>query len=296
MNEVTIIGAGKLGGALAIALSSKGFQIQNLVVRNTGKIEKVIPEITPSPNVLTSGELKKISSKIIFITTQDAEIKKIAEKLAGNLRSVQPIVFHCSGALSSEILQPLKALGCHTASFHPLVSISDPLLGVKRFKGAYFCVEGDTIAVRLAKKIADALEGKSFSIKTELKTLYHASAVTACGHLIALIDVALEMLQKCGLDKLKAQEILLPLIKSTVENLESQPLSEALTGPFARADRETFEKHLQAFENQIPPLAQYIYLSLAERSTYLAEKKLANLENLQKIRDKISLAKKNSKC
>lgn len=296
MNEISIVGTGKLGGALAIALSRKGYRIQNLVVKNPKKVQKTSSEISPRPNILISGEFEKISSDIIFITTQDAKIKKMAENLVDCLTASTPTVFHCSGALSSEILQPLKVLGCQIASFHPLVSISDPVLGAKRFRGAYFCVEGDISAVRLAKKIANDLQGKCFSIKTELKTLYHASAVTACGHLIALIDVALEMLKECGLDKPTAQQILLPLIRSTVENLESQSLPEALTGPFARADWETFEKHLEVFKNRIPASAQNIYLSLAERSTYLAEKQHANPENLQKIRDKISLAKKSSKC
>ena len=55
--------------------------------------------------------------------------------------------------------------------------------------------------MKIAEKLVTDLGGKSFSIETKYKTLYHASAVTACGHLVALLDVAFEMLSKCGLDE-----------------------------------------------------------------------------------------------
>jgi predicted short-subunit dehydrogenase-like oxidoreductase (DUF2520 family) len=126
--------------------------------------------------------------------------------------------------------------------------------------------------------------------------LYHASAVTACGHLVALIDAAIEMLTKCGLDEKSAQQTLLPLIKSTVENLETQTPAEALTGTFARADVATFEKHLDALGENVSQELLEIYLQLGARSLHLAEKQGADAEGLKAIGKKISLAKKNFKC
>jgi predicted short-subunit dehydrogenase-like oxidoreductase (DUF2520 family) len=126
--------------------------------------------------------------------------------------------------------------------------------------------------------------------------LYHASAVTACGHLVAVIDTAIEMLAKCGLSDTQAKETLLPLIKSTLENLEVQTTAEALTGTFARADVKTFEKHLAAMEQEVSDEAREIYLQLGARSAHLAERQGASAEDLKEILNKISLAKKNFKC
>ncbi len=294
MRKVSIIGIGRVGGALAIALARKGYVIENLFVRNDQTARKVAEIIEPTPQIIASDNFSKSTSDIVFITTQDTEIESAARNLAKNLRN-NPFVFHTSGALSSEILQSLKEIGCQTGSIHPLVSISDARLGAERFDGANFCVEGGAEAVKLAKRIVADLGGRSFSIETEFKTLYHASAVTACGHLVALVETAVEMLTKCGLDEMQAQKMLLPLIKSTVENLETQSTPEALTGTFARADVVTFEKHLAALEN-VSPEAREIYLQLGARSTHLAERQGANAENLSEIRRQISLAKKNSKC
>jgi predicted short-subunit dehydrogenase-like oxidoreductase (DUF2520 family) len=295
MTEISIIGVGRVGGALAIALSKKSYEVENLFVRNAATARKIAEYIEPKPQILSSDNFANISSDIIFITTQDFEIENVARKIAENLTS-KPFVFHTSGSLSSEILQSLKNIGCHIGSIHPLVSLSDAIIGAERFTGANFCVEGDAEAVELAEQIVADLGGKSFSIETKFKILYHAAAVTACGHLVALIDVALEMMQKCGLGEQQSQVLLLPLIKSTVENLEQQTTSEALTGTFARADVATFHKHLAALGENVSDEAREIYLQLGARSTHLAERQGANAENSDEIRREISLAKKNFKC
>jgi len=290
--KISIIGIGRVGGALAIALAKGGYEIENLAARKKDDTEK-IAEIIKS-NILTENEFNQISSDIVFITTQDFEIENVAKSLADKLLN-KPTVFHTSGSLSSEVLQNLKEIGCQTGSIHPLISISDAYLGAERFKDAYFCVEGDDEAVKIAETIVENLGGKSFSIETKHKTLYHASAVTACGHLVALIDVAIEMLTKCGLDEKDAQEILLPLIESTVENLSTQTTATALTGTFARADVETLEKHLEVLRRSVSTEALEVYLQLGNRSAHLAEVQGASAENLRKIREKLSLVKKNLK-
>jgi predicted short-subunit dehydrogenase-like oxidoreductase (DUF2520 family) len=177
-----------------------------------------------------------------------------------------------------------------------LVSVSDAARGARNFAGAYFCVEGERRAVALGKIIVRRLGGKSFSIETKHKTLYHAAAVTAAGHLVALFDAAIEMLSACGLGERAARETLIPLVRSTLENLETQSPSEALTGTFSRADVETFRRHLRALAENVSEEALEIYLQLGARSAHLAERQGANRENLLEILSEISLAKKKSRC
>lgn len=291
--RISFIGLGRIGGALALALSEKGFEIENLITRHRASSEK-ISRRTKS-KILSYDETALISSDVIFITTRDFEIETAAEMLAENIIN-KPVIFHTSGSLSSEILRKLRQTGCKTGSLHPLVSVSDAFLGRERFKGAYFCVEGDDEAITTAKKIIEKLEGVFFSVKTEYKTLYHASAVTACGHLVALIDTAIEMLAGCGLEKSEAQKVLLPLIESTVENLKTQTPAEALTGTFARADVETFHRHLKTIKENVSEEVLETYLQLGLRSAHLAQEQNASRENIEKMRREILLAKNNLKC
>jgi predicted short-subunit dehydrogenase-like oxidoreductase (DUF2520 family) len=293
MRKISIIGVGRLGGALAIALARKDYEIENLVARNPEKALIISDFVGGNLLEFSPKDLSGITSDVIFIATQDFEIENVAKALAANLKN-KPFVFHTSGSLSSEVLQSLREIGCKTGSFHPLVSISESIMGANRFENTYFCIEGDTEAIWIAETIVTDLGGKSFAIKPKDKTLYHAAAVTACGHLVALIDAAIEMLSKCGIDEDRSKEILLPLIKSTIENLNEQKPAEALTGTFARADVETFEKHLKVLRENVSDETLEVYLQLGERSTHLAEKQGADKDKLAGLREKISLAKK--KC
>lgn len=290
--KITIIGNGKLGGALAIALARKGYEIENLISRD-GQKKTEFDGINQA--AFSAEIIKKIASDVILICVQDFNIETVAENLAKDLTN-KPTILHTSGSLSSEILHKLKEIGCPVGSIHPLVSISDALLGANRFADVFYCIEGDLNAVETAKKIAEDLDGKTFEIDSKFKTLYHASAVTACGHLVALIDVAVEMLGKCGLTESQSKEILLPLISSTVENLKTQTTAEALTGTFARADSVIFDKHLATLKENVSAEAVETYLQLGGRSVHLAELQGADKFKLEILRNKISLAKKFSKC
>jgi predicted short-subunit dehydrogenase-like oxidoreductase (DUF2520 family) len=282
--KVSIIGTGRLGGALAIALSKKGYQIRELVSRRSGTARKIAGFIPSKPEVLSANQFEEITSEIVFITTPDPEIQTTAENLSEKLNH-KPFVFHCSGALSSEILGSLRNRGCPTGSLHPLVSISDPQLGAERFKNAYFCLEGDRAATAAARKIVLDLEGASFSLAAEFKTLYHAAAVMASGHLVALFSAAAETLSACGVTNEEARKILFPLVNSTLENLSTQSPSEALTGTFARADVTALERHLEALRENVTEEVFMVYLQLGMRSLHLAEQQGADAENLAEMRN-----------
>jgi predicted short-subunit dehydrogenase-like oxidoreductase (DUF2520 family) len=270
--DICVIGVGRMGGALAIALSKKGYKVKQLVTKDFESAKRVASYINPRPEIFGPDEYEKVSTDIIFISAQDSEISNIDRLLAIDLEHL-PYIFHNSGAKSSDILFELRKNGCQVGSFHPLVSISDSVKDTKNFQDAYFCLEGDEEAVEIGGYIVNALGGKSFSVPTEYKALYHASAVTACGHLVTLLSIAFEMFNKCGLEPSETQQILLPLIKSTINNLSHQTPVEALTGTFARGDIETMSDHLQAIKTNMRPEVLEIYKTIGLESLNLAQQK-----------------------
>lgn len=287
MQKVSIVGVGRVGGALALSLPSDKYSVVELVTR--GKT----PAINLTAKVSLIDDLAETSPDIVFITTQDFELKTASLELATKIKN--SIVFHTSGSYPSSILSELTKSGCKIGSIHPLVSISRAELGPERFRGAFFCVEGDREAVEIGERIVADLGGRSFSIDTRFKTLYHASAVTACGHLVALFDAAVEMMTKCGLSETESRDILLPLVSSTVQNLEQQDTAAALTGTFARADTETFTRHLTALNEIADEDLLEIYLLLGERSLELAAKQGVSAERIEKLRSKVAVAKSKLK-
>jgi predicted short-subunit dehydrogenase-like oxidoreductase (DUF2520 family) len=137
------------------------------------------------------------------------------------------------------------------------------------------------------------LGGRAFSIETKNKALYHASAVTACGHFVALFDMAIEMLVHCGLDDNEARHALLPLVRSTVDNLSISNPAQSLTGPFARADATTVKKHLEAFEQAMLFEAFQAYILLGQRSLKLGRQNGKDEEALKKIEAMLRKAANN---
>jgi predicted short-subunit dehydrogenase-like oxidoreductase (DUF2520 family) len=283
---VSIVGAGRLGTALALALTQSGYKILAMVSRRSVRARTAAALINSNTLTLNSKQLRELPpSDLILITTPDDAIESTARELSTSVRwTAGATVLHTSGALSSLILSPLAQAGFHTGSIHPLVSVSDPHSGAESLHGAFYCVEGDRTAVAVARAITRDLGGKSFSIAPEKKALYHAAAVMSSGHITALFDIAIEMLTSLGLSQREAQRVLLPLVRSTVSNLEGSDTAHALTGTFARGDIATAEAHVEALNYARLQQARAAYKLLGARSLEIAARRHVEPAVLSKLR------------
>jgi len=274
---VSIIGTGRLGTTLATALSTKGYEIRSLVARRAHSARKAATLVNTAAMLrdggvaaLAAAQIRSLPQADLFlISVPDDQIAGVAAELTNLHFDHPPVALHTSGALSSDVLEPLRKKGWHTGSLHPLISVSDARSPIR---GAFWCVEGDSRAVRTAKMIVRDLAGESFSIRSAEKPLYHAAAVMTSGNVTALFDVALEMLVASGLTRKTARRILQPLLVSTVQNLETKDPAQALTGTFSRGDVETVKRHLAALQKSGLTDALELYRLLGKRSLKMAKK------------------------
>ena len=175
-----------------------------------------------------------------MIATPDAAVAEVAT-------SVEPVaetvVAHLAGSL------PLDVLGGHPrrASVHPLVALPDPDVGAARLRGAWFALAGDA----LVRTVVEDLGGRWFRVADEDRAAYHAAACIASNHLVALLGQAERVGSAAGVPR----EALVDLVRATVENVAALGPARALTGPAARGDRETIERHRAALDP--PELAGY---------------------------------------
>jgi predicted short-subunit dehydrogenase-like oxidoreductase (DUF2520 family) len=253
-------------------------------------LDAVRPALNRGINVVAADEFEGGEEDILIFAVQDTNIRTAADWAAGNFDRVK-CAFHTSGAHQSSLLDSLKINGAAVGSIHPLVSISDPTLGRDLFRGTYFCIEGENEAVITAKQIVEGLGGIPFAIDSAFKTLYHAAAVTACGHLVALLDTSFEMMNICGLEREEAKRILLPLVTSTIGNISRQETAKAMTGTFARADLETFSKHVAAINEHCSEEIMEIYLLLGERALQLAAEQGTSPDRVESMRSKVAFAR-----
>jgi predicted short-subunit dehydrogenase-like oxidoreductase (DUF2520 family) len=274
---VAVVGAGRLGTALALALAACGYDLRAVVARRLAHARRAAAlSKTPHALALSAAQLERLPPvQLLFITTPDDSVADTAARLAalGSTGGGGRVVLHTSGALSSEVLAPLRERGFRTGSMHPLASVSEPLSGAERLRGAFFCVEGERAAVSAARRVVRDLGGQSFAVRAEDKALYHAAAVMTSGHAVALFDTAARMLARCGLKEKRAREVLLPLLRGTLENLSERTPARALTGTFARADVETVRKHLNALLEDGDRSTLMLYALLGDLSLKLAARR-----------------------
>ena len=251
-----IIGCGKVGMALAEYLSKAGYRPIGFSSRSLSSARQAA-EIAGVPECWFENiwDAPK-TADIVFITTPDELIKESCRIIGENKGFPEnAVVFHCSGALASTELASAKSchaeIGVKIGSMHPLQSFAAIKIGKSGnpFENIIMAVEGDPAAVEKARTIAVDLGAKPFTIKTEGKILYHAAAVVASNYLVTLMDLAIKLMAASGVSESEAFEILKPLIKGTLTNIETTGIPDALTGPIARGDVGIVEKHVQAIRS-----------------------------------------------
>jgi predicted short-subunit dehydrogenase-like oxidoreductase (DUF2520 family) len=155
--------------------------------------------------------------------------------------------------------------GAEVFSLHPLQTIPD---GDADLTGAPCGVAGSSAdAVALAWELATRIGMRPFEVPEEHRAIYHAAAVMASNLLVALEESASELLDRAGIDG-ASRELLAPLVLRTAANWAERG-SKALTGPAARGDAETIERHLRALREVAPDLLP-LYASLTERAEAMA--------------------------
>jgi len=284
---ISIIGTGRLGGALAIALTRRGYPLAYLVARNRRNAKKVASLLDVPSTVLAAKELGRLKDlELIVISTPDDQLSEVVARLSQVEvdPSLKPVTLHTSGALSSAVLSPLIQKGWSVGSIHPLIAVTEPQSGADLLRGGFWCVEGQKRAVSLARMIVRDLEGKSFSLEAKYKPLYHAAAVMSSGQVVALFRVALQMLEKCGLSYKQSKQILLPLIESAVSNLTTKGEALALTGSFARGDLQTIRLHLDSLSKKEFADTAELYRLLGLQSVLLAEENGLDAKSVSEIK------------
>ena len=234
MKRVRIIGGGRAGKSLGNALIAAGWE--DLDYRGRGD------------DLSTAAA----GTDVLVIATPDDVIAAVAE-------SIRPVpttlVLHLSGALGLDVL----AQHSRRAAAHPLVSLPDEELGAERLRSAWFAIAGDAEVGSLVA----ALSGRSFPIDESARPLYHAAAVIASNHLVALLGQAERVATLAGVPF----EVMLDLARDTVDNVRRLGPAGALTGPAARGDEATIARHLQA----LPPSERPVYEALVSEARRLGD-------------------------
>ena len=239
---ISIIGAGRLGGALAKAIEeSKQFELHSHIPARSKSFAKLGKNNGP---------------QVLFVVTKDDQIKKVAAQAVKKAGSNLQIIIHCAGSLSPDILPKLK--GVDRLTLHPIQSIADAKeKSLKRI--AWMICTDSKAAMHFAKDLVSSLDAIDIlKIKPLQLPLYHAITVFASNFAILLIGAVELMSASLKIDKKRLKSAIAPLMKTSLENALADDAKKVLTGPIARKDLSTILKHRIALKKQ-PRALRKIY-------------------------------------
>jgi predicted short-subunit dehydrogenase-like oxidoreductase (DUF2520 family) len=191
---------------------------------------------------------------LVLLCVPDRSIAEVAGDIP-----MGPWIAHVSGAT------PLGALDPHVRRFslHPLQSFSKAR-GAEQLDGVWGAVTAESDEARsIARRLAETLGLRPFDLADDARGAYHAGAAMASNYLVTLRAAAGSLLEAAGVPP----EALDPLIRGVVDG------GFELTGPIARGDWETVERHLAVIRSERPELEE-LYLVLAEATARIAGRQL----------------------
>jgi predicted short-subunit dehydrogenase-like oxidoreductase (DUF2520 family) len=272
--DIALVGAGRVGTALAVLLSRAGHRISGASGREASR--ERLRRFLPGVPFTTADEAARGADAVILGVPDDA-IPSVAGELAetGAFQERQAVI-HLSGSAPLAGLDPARAAGALVLALHPLQTFPDVESGIERLPGSAVAVTAwEEEAAVLGEGLARHAGARPFRIAEERKALYHAAAVFCSNYLVTVEGLAEDVFRAAGLKD--PVEAFGPLARATLDNVLRAGPAEALTGPVARGDVGTVRRNLEALARHVPhAVPAYVALaaaalSMAERSGRLSE-------------------------
>lgn len=251
-----IVGAGRAGLTLAVALASHGLGV-DLVCRRGTRRERLVAWLAPLGLPITVCETAGPANHVI-LAVPDGAIVPVAATLPVFPGSVW---LHLSGAQPWAILQRSEG-PIDVGALHPLAALPDPLdfapspAVLRPLHGATCAISGTPTAQAHARYLALLVKGRPVTVREDARALYHAAAALAANDLVGLLALASQAAQEAGLSAEESRQGLTHLMQTALDAVVrlplNAPLAQGLTGAVARGDAGTLARHLQALRPLSP--------------------------------------------
>lgn len=274
------IGLGSVGTAFARAMSRAGISVVAISSRDSKKASRLASEL-PRCQVMPAQAVVD-STDIAFLTVPDDQIRPVCDSLRWHS---DVAAVHCSGALTTTVLDSARDAGAAVGSCHPMQNLTGASGDAKLLRGSWFGIQADEPLQTTLCGLVETIGGRPMVLKAEEKALYHASAVFAAGALVTLVATAAGLWEEFGRTREEGLAALLPLVTGAVEQVRVRGLPDALSGPVARGDSGTIERHLTALAQTSPeliPAYRELNLLAVELSRELGRAEPAALDRIRK--------------
>lgn len=267
MKTLNLIGAGRVGKPLAkLWHQQRIVKVQYVLTRSLASATAAVEWIGAG---LACEHIEALQpANIIFLAVPDDIIQPICQQLlAHSLVYPETLIFHASGAVAVDCLQPLSP---HYAAAHPVLSFAAPDFVLQNFAGTYCTLQGSPTGIHEVGGLFQALGANILNITSLKPTLYHAGLVFLSNYFLSLLKMGTACLHAAGIPTDVAKKMVFPLMQSVLYQTPSETdWHQILTGPISRGDIATITHHLKALSGDLPD-ALRLYTELGKNTVSLA--------------------------
>lgn len=296
--KIAIIGAGKIAYSITSALCEINLSPEIVISKNISSAKSLAKKFQIkyySSDYFSLQENisnRNINPIIFILSVPDSEIKNVSNELSKLNLDFQNLCFiHLSGTINISALNSLKRKGANVGSFHIMQTF--PTKDIVNIKNCYVGIESSNEKTeKILFSLAKELKLKPFIINSEGKIYYHLAGVFASNFLINNLYQSNLLYTKAGIKNINHNDLILPLIKTTLSNIEKKDIINSLSGPIERGDVETINNHIKALKklsnnNSQNNFLLFSYLTNSLHLLKITKKKYKNLNKNHKLIEKI---------
>ena len=256
--RVGIIGPGRVGAALGVALTRAGHQVVAVAAVSDTSVQRARDHF-PAARVAEPADVIAAADLVLLTVPDDALPGLIAGLAATGAAVGGRLLAHTSGRYGAGVLEPATRLGALPLALHPVMTFTGRSDDIQRMHGICFGITAPDQLRPVAEALVIEMGGEPVFIAEENRGLYHAALASAANHLVTLVTESCDLLQAAG--AADPARMLSPLLFAALDN--ALRLGDAgLTGPVARGDAGTVAGHLETLRDAAPG-ALAVYVALA---------------------------------
>jgi predicted short-subunit dehydrogenase-like oxidoreductase (DUF2520 family) len=276
--RIGVIGAGRVGAALAAALRDAGHEIVAAAGESDASRQR-LAALLPDVRRAKPTDVAR-ASDVLLLTVPDDMLPNVVTMLAASgVLCEDQYVVHTSGRHGLAVLRPAEAVGARIVALHPAMTFTGTTVDLDRLAGCVFGLTAGAGERALAEQLVADLGGRPMWVPEEMRTLYHAGLAHGANHLVTLVSEAMEMLAAAGADD--PAGTLRPLLTAALHNALERG-DAALTGPIVRGDLGTVRAHLDDLAANAPhTLPSYVAMARATLARAVTDGRLVPLRAMR---------------
>jgi predicted short-subunit dehydrogenase-like oxidoreductase (DUF2520 family) len=255
---VGVIGLGRVGSALALALQRAGHEVV-AVSGVSAATRKRADRLFPDVDVLPAEEVARAAT-LLLLTVPDDVLPDVVETIAAQSAFLPgQLVAHTSGRHGLGVLDPVRDLGALPLALHPAMTFAGAPEDVDRLAGCVFAVSAEGDLRLVAEALVLEMGAEPAYVDDEHRVLYHCALAWGANYLTTIVSQSADLLTAAGVEQ--PARMLGPLLGAALDNALRRG-DAALTGPVSRGDAGTVAAHLDELRGSAPGVVP-AYVALA---------------------------------